>query len=176
MFLWYLGICFCLKRARPWLEFRIRFNQYSLRSLQRVLLGFNSFWIHFILRGFYWVPMSKIFNTPLQMESWARCLGGRIFFPFQKKSYILFSNYFLIYFTTVWVRGFGLRLSFYLSKEFYFVPDMDFFIIPLLMLSQLELIRIELPKLTPIILMENCDHFIFPDWSILFLYPSSDNA
>ena len=38
-----------------------------------------------------------------------------------------------------------------------------FFIKPSLILSQLELLRIELTKVTPIILIENCDHSIFSD-------------
>ena len=43
-FLWLvdLRICFCLKRARPWSEFRITFNQYSMKSFQRTLVGFNN--------------------------------------------------------------------------------------------------------------------------------------
>ena len=50
------------------------------------------------------------------------------------------------------------------------VADMDLFIIPSLILSQLEL-TIELPKLTLSTLMENCDHYsICPGWSVLFWY------
>ena len=75
-----LKICFCLKRARPWLESRIKSNRYSMRSFQRTLVGFNNLWIHFIFREFNWVSMSKIPSLPLQVESWVRCLGGRIFF------------------------------------------------------------------------------------------------
>ena len=45
-----------------------------------------------------------------------------------------------------------------------------FFVILSLFFVQLELSSIELPKLTPNILMESCDHSIFPGWSILFLY------
>ena len=44
-----------------------------------------------------------------------------------------------------------------------------FVIIPSLILSQFELSRIELPKLTLSILMENCEHSICLGWSI-FLY------
>ena len=41
----YQRICFCLKRANPWLEFGINsiFNQYSMRSFQWALVGFNNF-------------------------------------------------------------------------------------------------------------------------------------
>ena len=44
----------------------------------------------------------------------------------------------------------------------------DFFVKLGLILSQLELSRTELPKCTPNILMENCDHTICPVLSILF--------
>ena len=147
-----------------------------MRSLQRALLGCNNFWIHVIFREFYWVSMSKLFNPPLQMESWARCLGGRVFFPFQRKSYIFFQ-------ITFWyiLPQFGYEDAVYdylfsSQRSLTLFQIRIFFIIPLLMLSQFELKRIELPKSTPIILMENCDRFIFPGWSILFLYPSPDKA
>ena len=48
-------ICLCLKRVRLWLEFRINFNWYSMRSFQRVLMRFNNLWIHFIFKEFKWV-------------------------------------------------------------------------------------------------------------------------
>ena len=40
----YLRICFCLKRVKSWLEFSIKsiFSQYSMRSFQRSLVGFNN--------------------------------------------------------------------------------------------------------------------------------------
>ena len=46
----YLTICFCLKRAKSWLEFSIKskFNRYNMRSFQRVLVGFNNLWILFL--------------------------------------------------------------------------------------------------------------------------------
>ena len=54
----------------------------------------------------------------------------------------------------VWIRGFSLRLSFYLSKRVSLCSRYGFFTIPSLILSHLELSRIELPKLTPSLLME----------------------
>ena len=69
----YLRICFCLKRAKPWLEFSIKsiFNQYSMRSFQRALVGFNNFWINFIFREFNWVSMSKMSKERLSVwEVW----------------------------------------------------------------------------------------------------------
>ena len=76
---------FCLKRATLCLEFRIKFNWYSMRSFQKELMGFNNLWIQFIFRDFNWVPMSKIPTPTLQMESWAfHSRGSCIFcqFPF----------------------------------------------------------------------------------------------
>ena len=49
-----------------------------------------------------------------------------------------------------------------LKESFRYVPDMDFFYYTFT-LSQWELLTIELPKLTPSILMENYDHSIYPD-------------
>ena len=122
MWLVYLRICFYLKSARPWLWFRIKFNWYSMRFFQRALMGFNSLWIHFIYREFNCVSMFKIPSPIIQMEVWARYLGGRIF----------------------WFKIIVLPLS---SKY-------GLFAIPSLILSHLELSRIELPKLTSSILME----------------------
>ena len=95
----YLRICFYLKRAKPWLEFSIKsiFNQYSMRSFQRELVGFNNFWINFIFREFNWVPMSKMSKERLSVwEVW-------FFLLFWRKLYILFSISFLIYFGIVYI-------------------------------------------------------------------------
>ena len=95
-------IWFCLNKAKPWLEFKIRFNRYSIRSFHRALLGSSNLWIHFIFREFNWVSMSKIPNSHFQMGNWARCTGGGgIFFPSHRKSHILFSIYFFICFGIV---------------------------------------------------------------------------
>ena len=53
----YLRICFCLKRAKTWVEFGIKsiFNQYSMRSFQREFVECNNLWIHFIFRKPNWV-------------------------------------------------------------------------------------------------------------------------
>ena len=40
-----LKICVCLNRTKPLLESNITFNQYSIRSFQKALVGFNNFWI-----------------------------------------------------------------------------------------------------------------------------------
>ena len=92
----YLRICFSLKRAKPWLEFKRAkpwlefsiksiFNQYSMRSFQRDLVGFNNFLINFIFREFNWVSMSKMSKECLSgWEVWFfYCSGGNCIFSFQ---------------------------------------------------------------------------------------------
>ena len=55
-------------------------------------------------------------------------------------------------------------ISFTSQGESHSFPDMDFFYYTFItfVLSKLELSRMELPKLTPGIVMENCDHSICP--------------
>ena len=83
----YLRISSFLKRAKPWLEFSIKsmFNQYSMRSFQRALVGFNNFWINSIFREFNWVSMSKISKECLSVwKVWFfYCSGGNLIFSFQ---------------------------------------------------------------------------------------------
>ena len=87
----YLRICFCLKRAKPWLEFSIIsiFNQYSMRSFQRALVGFNNFWINFISREF------NVYNV----QGASKCLGTLLFFYCSGGNCI-----FSFQFTKVWIR------------------------------------------------------------------------
>ena len=61
-------------------------------------------------------------------------------------------------------------------KECHSVPDMDFLIMPSLILSQLEISKRELPKLTPSIFIENYAHSICSGLSILFLYAPAYKA
>ena len=73
--------------------------------------------------------MFKMPSLPLQMKSWARCLGGRVFllsrgnhiflqFPFWYMSDLCIA---------VRIRRFGLRLSFYLSQRVSFCSRCGFF-------------------------------------------------
>ena len=64
-----LKICFYLKRARSWLEVRVKFSRYSMKSFQRALVGLNNFWIHFIFIKFNWVSMSKIPSPPIVVRT-----------------------------------------------------------------------------------------------------------
>ena len=60
--------------------------------------------------------------------------------------------------------------------ELHPAPKIDFFAKLWLIFSQLELWRTELPKCTPSILMEKCDHTILPVLSALFLYDPACKA
>ena len=68
--------CVCLK---SWSELSIKFNQCSVRSFQKALVGFNNLWICLVFKEFNWVSVSKISNPPFKMESWTSCPGGLIF-------------------------------------------------------------------------------------------------
>ena len=49
----------------------------------------------------------------------------------------------------------------HIKRRCHSVPDMEFFFVkPSVILSQVELLWIELPKLTPGILMGHFDHFV----------------
>ena len=95
----YLGICFCLKRPKTWLNFDIKSisNQYSMRSFQRALVGVKNLRIHFIFRKFNWASMSKMSKECQSVwEVWFSL-------SFQRKSYIPFSISYLIYFGIVYI-------------------------------------------------------------------------
>ena len=106
--------------------------------------------------------MSKIPSPPCQMESWARCLWGRIFscsrgnciFFFQFPFWYILEKYKFGLCTTTWIREFGLRWSFYFSKRISLCCRYRYFSITSLILSHLELSKIELPKFTPSIFMD----------------------
>ena len=124
------------------------------------------------------MSISKILSLLLQMERVELGVWETAFFPFQRKLYI-FSIFFLIYFGKIYIwpvyhsldKRIWFTIIFFLLKESLILFQIwIIFIIPSLILSQLELSKIELPKLIPSILMKNCGHSICPGWSILFLY------
>ena len=117
-----LKICVYLKSARPWLEFRIKFNLYSMRSSQTALVGlliFESILFIYLFILFHWISMSKIPSAPLQLKNWSRCLWDRIFYPFLRKSYIL-SLSFLIYFgiAYIWLMCYSLDKGIWFTITF----------------------------------------------------------
>ena len=89
-------------------------------------------------------------------------VSGRLyFFLFQMRLYVLFSISFLIYCGQIWPicqnvekRVWLLTIMFSSQRESHSVPERDFFATLLLISSNFDLSRIELPKLTSCILME----------------------
>ena len=92
-----LRICFCLKTAKFWLDFRIKINQYMRHKISRkALVGLNNLWIHFIFREFYRVSMSKIPCLPL--SSWEV-----VFFPFPEEIVYSFNLIFDIFWNSIYL-------------------------------------------------------------------------
>ena len=97
----YLRISFCLKRAKLWLEFSIKsiFNQSIMRSFQKALVGFNSFWINFIFREFNWASMSKMSKERLSV--WAVWF---LFIVLEEIVYSLFNFLFDILWNSIYLN------------------------------------------------------------------------
>ena len=93
------------------------------------------------------MSMSKIPSPPFQMESWTWCLGGYIF-PIPAEIVYSFFNFLIdIFWNSInlaYVSQLGEEDLVYdtSQRESHSVPDMDFFAIPSLILSRLELSRI----------------------------------
>ena len=127
---------FFLNRTKPWLELSIKFNQYSIRSFHKALVGFNNLWIHLIFKEFNWVSMSKIPSPPFQVESWIRWLG-RLIFCSSRGNFICFFQFpfwfilelcMLDLCTIVLLKkAFGLLLFFFFQRGLHSVPNLFFF-------------------------------------------------
>ena len=131
-----------------------------MRFFQRALVGFNNFWIYFTFRELSCDFMSKIPSPLNPIDSWARGLGSRIFSCFSR-NHILF---FVIFWNSTNLAMYHslnkrvwFAIIFYLSKRFsicfrygfsFYCYTLTYFVI------LMKLSRIELPKLTPSILME----------------------
>ena len=100
-----------------------------------------------------------------------RCFRRRRCFHFD----VFWNNLHLTCLPYFWWEDLVYCYIFTSQREFHSVPDVDLFYSSLI-LAQLELSRIELPKLTPSISMEYFSHFVCPGWSMLFLYVLSQNA
>ena len=128
-----------------------------MRFFQRALLGFNNLRIHFIFSEFNFVSMMSKISSPLvKMESWTTCQGGCIL-SLSRGNHIFFFRVFWNSTNLTYVPQFRLEVLAYdylFQRQSHSDPDMDFFALPSLILFRLELSRIELPKLTPRILME----------------------
>ena len=85
----------------------------------------------YFLESLIFYPCLKCLAHPHQMESRTKCLEGFIYFPFQRKLYILLSFLFeafciyyiiclIMYFCIIYIL---MRIS---QREFYFVPKIKF--------------------------------------------------
>ena len=122
-------------------------------------MAFYNLWINFIFREFNCVSMSKIPIPLIQMESWTSCVRGSFYLLVPEEIVYSFLVYFVIVQTwpiyhsldkKVWLLIMFLPLKESLTLFKIWIS----FAIPSLFLSDLELSRIELPKLTPSTLME----------------------
>lgn len=102
----------------------------------------------------------------------------KVFFPVLEELVCSFNILFDIFWNSIrltYVTQFGLdnlvHNCLFTSQRILFYSRYEFFIIPSLILWELESSRIELAKLILNILVENWDRSICPGWSILFLWP-----
>ena len=184
-------ICVCLNRTKPWLEWSIKFNQYSF---QKALVEFNNLWIHLFFKEFNWISMSKILSSPFKWRAEVGAWEVSLFFVIPEEFVCSFLVYFLIYFflVDIWPMcySFNKRIWFTIifslskrvaSSDFIFCCCFLFFFVSLpFIMSHLLLSRTRLTKCTPSILMENCDHTICHLYlsyhTILFLYARAHEA
>ena len=118
-----------------------------MRFFQRTLMGFNNLSIHF----FFFLESLIVclwLKYLVQSSKWRVELVWEVVFFAVPEQIVQ------VWRINFWLRGFGIRLSFYLSKRASFCSRYGFFTIPSLILSHLELSRIELPNLTLSIFME----------------------
>ena len=129
-------------------------------------MGFNNLWIHFIFREFNCFSIYEICSPLYQMESWARCLGGRIFFLFQRKLFILFRNSKnLTHVPQFGWEGLVIDYVFPSQTESHTLPDMNFFYYTFTFFVRFGVIEVNSKCFNG-----NFDHLICPGWLILFLY------
>ena len=122
--------------------------------------------------------MSKIPGPPLQMESWARCLGGCILscsrgnciLFFQFPFWYILEQYKSALCITAWTRGFGPRPSFYLSNRISLCSRYRFFCYTFTYFVPFEVIKNRVTKISFKYFNWNCDYSSCPGWSIIFLY------
>ena len=130
-----------------------------MRSFQRALVEFNSIQIHFIFLQFkLCVYVSSLLNGKLNQVS-----GRMHYFLSQRKLYILFPIYFLIYFIIVQIqpmyynleKRIWFRIIFLPLKESLTLFQVKIFLLYLqLICPSLDLSRIELPESISSILMK----------------------
>ena len=124
------------------------------------------------------MSMFKIPSPPLRMKSWARCLGGSIFscsrgnciFFFQFPFWYILEQYKFGLCITASRKGFGLRLSFYLSKRISFCSRYRLFCYTFSYFVPFEVTENRVTKINFKYFNWNCDYFSCPGWSILIVY------
>ena len=104
--------------------------------------------------------MSKIPGPSLRMESWARCLRGFIFTCSKGNCFfnflfdVFWNSINLAYVSEIGEKDLVYNYLFTSQRESHSIPDMNYLAILSIILSHLEFLRIELPKLTLRILMK----------------------
>ena len=119
------------------MELSIKFNQYSITSFPKALVGFNNLWTHLFFKEFNWVSMSKITSPPFQVESWTGFQGSLIFCSSRRNFTYFFQFPYLTYFriyifdlcTIVFLKAFSSKLFFLSQRESHSsVSNMTFWI------------------------------------------------
>ena len=85
-------ICVCLNRTKPWLELSIKFNQYSIRSFQKTLVGLITFESISLLKSLIEYLCLKYISYP---SKWRAKLGTWevSFFCSSRRNFICFSQF-----------------------------------------------------------------------------------
>ena len=132
-----------------------------MRSFQKALVGFNNLWIHFLF--LYSLIVCLCLKYLVCPSKWRFELGvwEAVFFPVLEEIAYCFFNFLSDIFWPMY-HSLEKRIWFTCQRESHSVPDMDFLVIPSLILSHLELPRIELSKLTSIIIMESAHNCPWP--------------
>ena len=151
-------------------------------------MGFNNLWIHFSFREFNCVSMSKIPSQLIQMESWARCLGGRIFSCSRWNRIFFFAKFWnstnlgmhnsldnriLVYdyfFTSQRQSHSVLHMYFFSFAIYRNISRTEWNTYIFTYFVRFGVSRIKLTKVTSKYFNGNFDHFICLGWSILFFY------
>ena len=121
--------------------------------------------------------MAKIPSLLLQIEIWARCLGGCIF-PVPEGNYIFFFQFIFWYILESTILAYALKLGekdsvydyFYLSKRVSIFSRYGFFCCTFIYLAPFGVIENRVIKINFKYFNGNYEYSSCPGWSILFLY------
>ena len=91
-----LKICPCLSRTKPWLELSIKFNQYSIKSFQKTLMGINNLWIHLVFNEYLCLKyLAQTLKWRAEQGSWEASffiVRGEIVYSFFSFLFDIFQN------------------------------------------------------------------------------------